>query len=386
MSCEWLSLDESGVLLTTLVYQFINIVHSDVGALRVLFENFNIQPSTYKVEISRMFNELIEKSPLIDLIMKDIQRFPYLKICLSAISLYCSDQLLVFTSFTCCCKILEMDFEKQLFLEIIQLIIQFKVPYDWSNRIMFLHDNFCNKYSTRLKYTMKYRLEKNLEEMGGLLDHLYTKQSSQREKDEFMNMTNEMIKFNELNNEEQNKILYELIQRLQLYEKPIIFDKGNPIFVMSTQLIADLHKLLYLDENKLQWLANINTENEFLNEKLKNFIKRINFRYRWKDDELWFEWLKNQYVTNVRTRPNWTNSLTHHSELLSDMILQIEKEVNQQHVYLELNEKIPKIYDAKELQNEINNPKLFVHPKNIKQNFIMYHLNKLEYEKLKKQK
>ena len=160
------------------------------------------------------------------------------------------------------------------------------------NELNLLHDEYNKKWSLSCKNPVQ-RIDTIKKEVNNEIEEMI-KESKLPEK-----QAKEIREFIQLKQEEQQKLLTDELSKLTFMEKPIIFHEGKPIVMNGSDFIVKIHKLLYIDEQKIQWLMNIRTADIFLNKTLTQLRKLIQFRYRWKDKDLWFEWLKSQYKTGT---------------------------------------------------------------------------------------
>jgi hypothetical protein len=150
------------------------------------------------------------------------------------------------------------------------------------------HDEYIKKWSLSCKSLVqrlkiiKNEVDKEVEEM--IKDNKLPEEQ-----------VKEIKEFIQLKQEEQQKLIANELSKLTFMEKPIIFKQGKPIIMKGEDFITKIHKLLYIDEQKIQWLMNIHTAETFFNQTLAQLRKTIQFRFRWKDKDLWLEWLKSQY-------------------------------------------------------------------------------------------
>lgn len=286
----WLDMDSSCTKFAKLLYTFLDYFHSDAGTLGVLFDTLRIQPPTAKIQMQSLLDELTNKSPMMDIIYYELNNLDYTKTLLDCILMYCSNTIYLVTSICTQIKIAEPQFEDGLYNELWSLMER----YNMINRseLNLLHDEYIKKWSLSCKSpvqrikTIKKEVDKEVEEI--------IKESKLPDK-----QIKEIKDFIRLKQEEQQKLLASELSKLTFMEKPIIFKAGKPIIMSGPDFIAKVHKLLYIDEQKIQWLMNIHTAETFLNNTLGQLRKLIQFRYRWKDQDLWFEWLKSQYKTET---------------------------------------------------------------------------------------
>ena len=286
----WLDMESSCTKLARLLYTFLDYFHSDAGTLGVLFDTLRIQPPTMKTQVQSLLDELTNKSPMMDIMYYELNNLDYVKTLLDCILMYCSNTIYLVTSICIQIKIAEPQFETGLYNELWSLMER----YNMTNRseLNLLHDEYIKKWSLSCKCPVqriniiKKEVDKEVEEI--------IKESKLPDK-----QIKEIKEFIQLKQEEQQKLLASELSKLTFMEKPIIFKAGKPIIMSGPDFITKVHKLLYIDEQKIQWLMNIHTAETFLNNTLEQLRKLIQFRYRWKDKDLWFEWLKSQYKTEI---------------------------------------------------------------------------------------
>lgn len=286
----WLDMESSCTKFARLLYTFLDYFHSDVGTLGVLFDTLRIQPPTVKNWVQVSLDELTSKSPMMDIIYYELDNLDYTKTLLDCMLMYCSNTIYLVTSICIQAKIAEPQFENGLYSELWSWMEKYNVMN--RSELNLLHDEYTKKWSLSCKHpvqrikTIKKEVEKEVEEI--------IKESKLPDK-----QVKEIKEFIQLKQDEQQRLLTSELSKLTFMEKPIIFKAGKPIVMSGPDFIAKLHKLLYIDEQKIQWLMNIHTAETFLNNTLGQLRKLIQFRYRWKDQDLWFEWLKSQYKTET---------------------------------------------------------------------------------------
>ena len=362
--CVW-DANESGVLLTTMAYQIIELNHSNAGTLRVLVENFDDQPSTEKIAIKENLDLLVEHSPLIDYIVQQSEKYPYLNKILQMASIFSTDYMMLYSTFVLSLQISTKDFEEQMVNEMIELMKTFETSTsDWISKIFEKHYDFLQISESKLKLP-KNELDMKIQQTKNEMIEKAVRKLNQEEKDAFKR---DVFQFKELSEQIKAKTLIdEIIPKLKFNEKPIIFVKGKTLIYKTNELVSMIYKLQYLDENMVQKLSNIRTESDFLNSSLKQFMKRINFRHRWKDDELWYEWLKQQYrninFQNVERR----EQLESYSRVLGQ--IKTESEVNKINlIQAEINEKkVKEKINEEVLKKERLDKNQLVHCLNIKE-------------------
>ena len=286
----WLDMETSCTKFARLLYTFLDYFHSDAGTLGVLFDTLRIQPPTVKTRVQSLLDELTNKSPMMDIIYSELENLDYTKTLLDGILMYCSNAVYLVASICTQIKIADSQFENELYNELWSLMERYQVAN--RNELNVLHDEYNKKWSLSCKTpfqrinTMKKEVDDEVEEM--------IKESKLSGK-----QAKEIKEFIQLKQKEQQKLLTDELSKLTFMEKPIIFHEGKPIVMNGADFIAKVHKLLYIDEQKIQWLMNIHTADIFLDRTLAQLRKIIQFRYRWKDKDLWFEWLKSQYKTET---------------------------------------------------------------------------------------
>ena len=269
-----------------LLYAFLDYFHSDAGTLGVLFDALKTQPPTAKIRFQTLLDELTNKSPMMDIVYEELVHLDYLRTLLDCVLMYCSNTLYLVTSICLQAKISDPQFEIQLYQDLWVLMEKYQISS--RNELNRQHDDYVKKWSLSCKTpaqrfeTMRNEAYKEVEEMIKA-DELPEEQA------------NEIKEFVRLKQEEQQNILANELSKLTFMEKPIVFAQGKLVIMKGEDLIVKLQKLLFIDEQKIQWFMNIRTAETFLNQTLQQLRKSIQFRYRWKDKDLWFEWLKNQY-------------------------------------------------------------------------------------------
>jgi hypothetical protein len=185
-------------------------------------------------------------------------------------------------------KIADLRFETELYQELWSLMEKYQV--NSRNDLNTYHDEYIKKWSLSCKTSVQ-RLKIIKNEVDKEVDEMIKENKLPKEQ------AKEIQEFIQLKQEEQQKLLVNELSKLTFMEKPIIFKQGKPITMKGEDFIMKIHKLLYIDEYKIQWLMNIHTAETFLNQTLMQLRKAIQFRFRWKDKDLWLEWLKSQYKT-----------------------------------------------------------------------------------------
>lgn len=348
-----------------MAYQIIELNHSNAGTLRVLVENFDDQPSTEKIAIKENLDLLVEHSPLIDYIVQQSEKYPYLNKILQMASIFSTDYMMLYSTFVLSLQISTKDFEEQMVNEMIELMKTFETSTsDWISKIFEKHYDFLQISESKLKLP-KNELDMKIQQTKNEMIEKAVRKLNQEEKDAFKR---DVFQFKELSEQIKAKTLIdEIIPKLKFNEKPIIFVKGKTLIYKTNELVSMIYKLQYLDENMVQKLSNIRTESDFLNSSLKQFMKRINFRHRWKDDELWYEWLKQQYrninFQNVERR----EQLESYSRVLGQ--IKTESEVNKINlIQAEINEKkVKEKINEEVLKKERLDKNQLVHCLNIKE-------------------
>jgi hypothetical protein len=269
-----------------MLYTFLDYFHSDAGTLGVLFDTLKAQPPTFKIQIQNFLDELTNKSPLMDIIYLELDNLDYTRTLLDSILMYCSNTIYMTTSICTQIKVADLQFETELYQE----LWSFMEKYQVENRkdLNAYHDEYIKKWSLSCKSPVqrlkiiKNEVDKEVEEM--IKDNKLPEEQ-----------VKEIKEFIQLKQEEQQKLIANELSKLTFMEKPIIFKQGKPIIMKGEDFITKIHKLLYIDEQKIQWLMNIHTAETFFNQTLAQLRKTIQFRFRWKDKDLWLEWLKSQY-------------------------------------------------------------------------------------------
>jgi len=290
----WLDMETSGTKLARLLYTFLDYFHSDAGTLGVLFDALKSQPPTAKIRFQIMLDELTNRSPMMDIVYEELKHLDYLRTLLDCILMYCSNTLYLVTSICLQAKISEPNFELQLYQDLWVLMEKYQVTN--RNELNRQHDDYIKKWSLSCK-TPVQRFEIMRKEAHEEIEEIIKAGKLPEEQ------ANEIRKFVQMKQEEQQNLLANELSKLTFMEKPIVFVQGKLITMKGEDLIVKMHKLLFIDEQKIQWFMNIRTAETFLNQTLQQLRKTIQFRYRWKDKDLWFEWLKNQYkeATNPLT-------------------------------------------------------------------------------------
>jgi hypothetical protein len=287
-------METSCTKLARLLYTFLDYFHSDAGTLGVLFDALKSQPPTAKVRFQTLLDELTSRSPMMDIVYEELEHLDYLRTLLDCILMYCSNTLYLVTSICLQAKISDPNFEIQLYQDLWVLMEKYQVTS--RNELNRQHDEYVKKWSLACKPPTQ-RFETMKKEAYAEVEDLI-KAGKLPEK-----QANEIKEFVHMKQEEQQNLLVNELSKLTFMEKPIVFAQGKLITMKGEDLIVKLQKLLFIDEQKIQWFMNIRTAETFLNQTLQQLRKTIQFRYRWKDKDLWFEWLKNQYKEA-------TNSLT----------------------------------------------------------------------------
>ena len=286
----WLDMETSCTKFARLLYTFLDYFHSDAGTLGVLFDTLRIRPPTVKTRVQLSLDELTNKSPMMDIIYSELENLDYTKTLLDCILMYCSNAIYLVTSICTQIKIADSQFENELYNELWSLMERYQVAN--RNELNLLHDEYNKKWSLSCKSPIQ-RIDIIKKEVNNEIEEMI-KESKLPDK-----QAKEIKEFIQLKQEEQQKLLTDELSKLTFMEKPIIFHEGKPIVMNGSDFIVKIHKLLYIDEQKIQWLMNIRTADIFLNRTLTQLRKLIQFRYRWKDKDLWFEWLKSQYKTGT---------------------------------------------------------------------------------------
>jgi len=290
----WLDMETSGTKLARLLYAFLDYFHSDAGTLGVLFDALKTQPPTAKIRFQTMLDELTNRSPMMDIVYEELEHLDYLRTLLDCILMYCSNTLYLVTSMCLQAKISDPNFELQLYQDIWVLMEKYQMTC--RNELNCQHDNYIKKWSLSCK-TAVQRFKTMRNEAYAEVEEIIKAGKLPEEQ------ANDIRKFVQMKQEEQQNLLAKELSKLTFMEKPIVFAQGKLITMKGEDLIVKLQKLLFIDEQKIQWFMNIRTAETFLNQTLQQLRKTIQFRYRWKDKDLWFEWLKNQYkeATNPLT-------------------------------------------------------------------------------------
>lgn len=290
----WLDMETSCTKFARLLYTFLDYFHSDAGTLGVLFDALKSQPPTAKIRFQTLLDELTNKSPMMDIVYEELAHLDYLRTLLDCVLMYCSNTLYLVTSICLQAKISDPNFETQLYQDLWVLMEKYQVTS--RSELNRQHDDYVKKWSLSCK-TPTQRFEIMKKEAYAEVEELI-KAGKLPEK-----QANEIREFVQLKQEEQQNLLANELSKLTFMEKPIVFAQGKLTTMTGEDLIVKLQKLLFIDEQKIQWFMNIRTAETFLNQTLQQLRKAIQFRYRWKDKDLWFEWLKNQYkeATNPLT-------------------------------------------------------------------------------------
>ena len=282
----WLDMESSCTKFARLLYTFLDYFHSDTGTLGVLFDTLKSQPPTIKIQLQTLLDELTNRSPMMDIVYAELENYDYIRTLLDGILMYCSNLVYLVSSICVQAKISDLQFEFQLYQELWSLMEKYQVNN--RNELNLYHDEYIKKWSLSCKNpvqrftTIRKVVDNEVEEIikaGNLPEKLVV----------------EIKDFIHLKQVDQQTLLANELSKLTFMEKPIIFHQGKPIIMKGEDFIVKIQKLLYIDEQKIHWLMNIRTAETFLNQTLSQLRKLIQFRFRWKDKELWFEWLKNQY-------------------------------------------------------------------------------------------
>ena len=287
----WIDIESSCTKFARLLYTFLDYFHSDAGTLGVLFDTLKAQPPTVKIQIQNALDELTNKSPMMDIIYAELDNLDHIRTLLDTILMYCSNTIYMVTSICTQAKIADPHFETELYQELWSLMEKYQVE----NRkdLNIYHDEYIKKWSLSCKSpAQRFKVIQN--EVDKEVDEMIQDNKLPEEQ------VREIKEFMQLKQEEQQKLIVNELSKLTFLEKPIIFKQGKPIIMKGEEFIAKVHKLLYIDEQKIQWLMNIHTAETFLNQTLAQLRKAIQFRFRWKDKDLWLEWLKSQYKTEFK--------------------------------------------------------------------------------------
>jgi hypothetical protein len=344
-----------------------------MGTLRVQLDVLMDHPSDQKVKICETLNQLTEKSPLLDLITWNKLKYPNLNCVLETIALFTTDYMLLYMQVTNLHEITAWNFEANLVDEMLELIKESEIDTkEWCTILLVKHQDFVNKHKAKLKLNFKERQMLEIDQTSKLI----TKYANARLNEVGIQKVKE--NYNQFENTDITKIqdhLKNMIlnDELKLWEKPILFSKGTTVYYRLSDLLPLIVKLKYLDENSIQWLVNIETSNEKLNAWLFKFKKRLNYRYRWKDDERWMEWLKSYYLSHDHDEiPKMSAS---HSEVQQDTHEKIDKisktlEFTEQQIKQAELMRLEKDNWNKtlmeQLELEIKDKDIFVHTMNIK--------------------
>jgi polyhydroxyalkanoate synthesis regulator phasin len=282
----WMDIETSCTKFANLLYTFLDYFHSDAGTLGVLFDTLKTQPPTVKILLQESLDELTNKSPMMDIIYAELDNLDYIRTLLDSILMYCSDTIYLVTSICTQAKIANPHFEIELYQELWSLMEKYQV--NSRNDLNIYHDEYIKKWSLSSKTPVqRFKIVKN--EVDKEIDEMIKEDKLPKEQ------AKEIQEFIQLRQEEQQRLLSNELSKLTFMEKPIIFKQGKPITMKGEDFIMKIHKLLYIDEYKIQWLMNIHIAETFLNQTLTQLRKIIQFRFRWKDKDLWLEWLKSQY-------------------------------------------------------------------------------------------
>ena len=100
--------------------------------------------------------------------------------------------------------------------------------------------------------------------------------------------------------EEIDIFIRQIIDKLQLMEKPIMYKIHNVKIENKRDFMKRILSLTYLNESQLQKLRNIKTEKQLLNQSMDNFFKLINFKAKLKEQNWYHEWLWEEYLRYTR--------------------------------------------------------------------------------------
>jgi hypothetical protein len=274
--------DESGVFLTQILYDYLVKIQFEKAADLKLLMNYGqikVQSDNPFRNLNAQWNQLLNTSPLIDIIIYKSKYYSHLDAIIKFIGMMNSHYILMNTAICIITKLQTKDFEKNLFLEMHKLIQNLNPELiEWNEKLEDLHMNYSKNSS---KFNMKEIQKKN---------------TTQIRKD--LKQVLDIAKTNNAELEEEcQMIVRNVFDKLVLHEKPISFLTEKNIAMTKNQLKKKILSLTYLDENQLEKLSRVQTTCGVLNKNLDIMFRLINYRKKFiLEDDRWKNWLLTEYA------------------------------------------------------------------------------------------
>jgi len=278
--------NEAGVFFTQICYELIRNIQFD--------KNFDIklwisrldkpfQLDSMCIDIRNKWNQFLNEAPLIDIIQWKLKYYPNISTIIGLLNILNSSYILLKTTFCLTTQILDINFEKALYNELLNLVNSLNPNLiEWKEKINDQHISYVNIGKPR-----------NWKQIA--------KERSSKEFREDLKKTIQYVP-NQYEKEEVDMILRNILSKMNFVEKPLQFLSYYTHIMEKNDLKKMIIAITYLDENMLYKISQIKTTSEMLNSNLEIFFKLMNYKHRFENnEEYWKNWLKHEYLkqTNI---------------------------------------------------------------------------------------
>jgi len=293
--------DESGVFLTQILYEtLVKIQFEKATDLKLLMVHCHINfQSGNPLELTlKRWDQFLNQSPLIEVIMPKICRYPNIETLIYLLATLNSQYTLLNTVICIFYHIQTEEFENTIYYEMQKLIMEINPNLsEWISKLEQYHSDYLIKSKG---YSMKDVRYKN-------------NASLRRELKDILNIATTNNKELE---EECRMITKYMIENLKFVENPIHFVTLKTNVIKKNDLKKKILSLTYFDENLIEKLSKLETTSGYLNRSLHIFFKLINYRGKYlRHDGMWKEQLE-EYIS--LTGPKFHNKAQNEDMKIED--------------------------------------------------------------------
>ena len=294
--------NEAGVFFTQICYELLRDIQFE--------KNFDIklwlsrldkpfQLDTLGLSLRTKWKQFLNEAPLADVIQWKLKHYPSISTLVGLLNILSNNYILIKTTICLTTQIMEINFEKNLYSEFLQLINSTNPNLlEWLEKVQDLHVAYQNTGKPRnWKQIVKERCTKD-----------------------FRKELKQEIKYvpSQYEDEEINIILRNIYQKMNFVEKPLQFLSYYTNILDKNELKRLIIAATYLDENMLYKISQIKTTSQMLNKNLEIFFKLMNYKHRFEfNEEYWKAWLKEEYLKQTHYDLSNQEILNKHIELLA---------------------------------------------------------------------
>ena len=168
MDADCVGPDESGVFLTMLCYDLLDICQSKFRRFEFLLylvkrnQTANMDLKT----IRSRWKTFLEISPLVDLIYNDENQYSSIQTLLCLLQMLDDKYVLMDTAITLATKVLEPEFEESLFCQFLEMINSFPIKLkDWTDKLLEEHSKRSKNKHFIKEYVLNKEDQKEVEKL-----------------------------------------------------------------------------------------------------------------------------------------------------------------------------------------------------------------------------